>query len=243
MEQETYFQIYRLERDHWWFAARRKIIFSLIKSVLDKKVARALDVGCGTGFNAKILSSFSENVIGLEPSKTAIALAKEVNPNLQIIEKDFLKLDNQKSFGLITLFDVLEHIEDDVSTLKKIEQLLERGGIAVLTVPAFPWLWSQHDMFHHHYRRYTVKNLREKIANHTQLKIERMSFFNFLLFLPLLIMRFSARLLPKRNGSDLFALPPFINKVLTKIFSLEASLLSKVNLPFGSSIICIVRKP
>ena len=78
MERAEYIKMYNLERDHWWFRGRRKIISECLKSVCSQKVERALDIGCGTGFNAAILRNFAKEVSGLDFSDTALELANDI---------------------------------------------------------------------------------------------------------------------------------------------------------------------
>lgn len=137
MEKQLYQEMYDIEEKHWWFQGRRKILRALI----EKEVGRAgkiLDIGCGTGFNAKWLGELGGGILyGVEISDEAISLAKKRMPDLKIIKGEFPEVEISERFDLVTLFDVLEHFEDDIGALTKIASLLKAGGYAVFSVPAF----------------------------------------------------------------------------------------------------------
>ena len=243
MERGQYLEIYNIERNHWWFRGRRKIIESCLKSFLPNKVANALDVGCGTGFNMILLENFAEKVSGLDKSEVAIRLAKKLNPKLNLIKGSFPEFVTGQQYDIITLLDVLEHIEDDSTALKRIEELLLPGGIALITVPAFSFLWTNYDRLLHHKRRYTKKMLKKLIVSRTSLLIKKMSYFNTLMFLPILIFRALRKVFNlNKDSSDLFILPRPLNSLFEKIFSLESFILRWANFPFGVSILLVLRK-
>ena len=243
MEKQVYQQIFDVEKNHWWFRGRRKIIAATLRGHISSKVGKALDIGSGTGLNSVVLREFAHTVSGLDPSDEAVRLSQLRAPDFQVRQSSFPEVEITERFSLITMFDVLEHISDHQQAIKKVEQLLEPGGIAVLTVPAFPFLWSDHDLVLHHYRRYTKKSLRELVAGQTGLSVEYMEYFNNFLFIPISFFRLLRQLfhiLPTR--SDDFMVSPFINKLFFAIFSAEGKLMSKIHFPFGISIICVLKK-
>lgn len=245
MDSVIYRQIYELERDHWWFQGRRAIINSLLGQYMSGRVADALDIGCGTGFNADLLKVFASTVYGLDSSDRALAFAHSLNADVVLLKGKFPFYEDPRKYHLISLFDVLEHIRDDGEALKKVEDLLHPGGVAVFTVPALPLLWSEHDVLAHHKRRYTKQTLTDVISSHTNLEIERMSYFNFFLFLPILLFRKIKRRMRSsdhRDSSDIFEVPRFLNALLFKTFLMESYLLRHINFPVGVSLICVARK-
>jgi SAM-dependent methyltransferase len=143
------------------------------------------------------------------------------------------------SFDLVCLFDVLEHVEDDASALVSIRELVRPGGFAVITVPAYRWLWSQHDEKLHHRRRYTYRELHER-AKAAGWTVRRLSFLNTLLFPLAAAGRLLDQLRPGRQpaGAQIPAAP--LNEALYRIFGLEKYLLSTVDLPFGVSLLAIL---
>ncbi|OGF64228.1 hypothetical protein A2661_00590 [Candidatus Giovannonibacteria bacterium RIFCSPHIGHO2_01_FULL_45_24] len=244
MERAQYIELYNTEKDHWWFRGRRRIISECLRLFCPQKVERALDIGCGTGFNAVLLGNFSKNVFGLDFSDVAADLAKKLNPDFTLIKGEFPEIKLDEQYNVITLLDVLEHIEDDVAALKRIEELLAPGGLALITVPAFDFLWTEHDKLLHHKRRYAKPGLMSLIRSRTNLTIKKISYFNAFMFLPILVFRYLRRAFNLGEGeSDFFMLPKPLNYALEKIFSLEAKILRLANFPFGVSIICVLQKP
>lgn len=241
MKQELYKELYELEERHWWFVGRRKIIFSLVKKYIPDNLNKILDIGCGTGLNSELLKNKGREVVGLEISEEAIRYAAKRAPWLKVIRGSFPEINLSEKFDLITLFDVLEHIDDDNSALLAVKELLSKNGHAIITVPAFRYLWSGHDELAHHKRRYTSKELGEKIEN-AGLEVVKISYFNFF-FSPLIfIVRFFRNLFglfPK--STDFFMPPRRLNYILASIFGLERLWLRLGNFPFGVSIIAIIK--
>ncbi|MDP3770296.1 MAG: class I SAM-dependent methyltransferase [Candidatus Sungbacteria bacterium] len=243
MEPVLHRTIYEMEKKFWWYAGRRLIIFDLIGRFLPSQAGRALDIGCGSGLNASFLPARIKEVIGIEVSDEAIKAAAYTNPRLNIIKGTWPEMSVPGTFNLIICLDVLEHIKDDGSALRAIESLLAPNGIALLTVPAFPFLWSDHDTVAHHFRRYTQPHLRALIQNNTRLEILCLSYFNFFLFVPIVLFRLLKKIIPLRIGtSDIFSVPKPINTLLTYLFGAERFLIRAGNLPVGVSLLCILKK-
>lgn len=244
MDSSLYRQFYQLEKSHWWFRGRRDIIASVLLPYVRQKVASALDIGFGTGFNAVLLQNFAEKITGLESSDEAIALARAAGASFPIIKGEFPAVVINEQYDLVSLLDVLEHIDDDRQAVREIERLLKPGGIAVITVPAFSFLWSEHDTLAHHKRRYTRRKLTSLVAAETKLVIEKTSYYNFFLFFPIVMFRFMRRIMGLKKGeSDVFPVPRMLNKLLYIIFSFESRLIPWMSLPVGISLISVVRKP
>lgn len=238
MEIETYNDLDIYEETHWWYKGRRRIIESFLQRYCPKG-ARALDIGAGTGYNTLLLERYAQKVFALEPAKAAINLFK--NKNVTIFRSDLISFASPLQFDLITLFDVLEHIEDDNAALMKIRGLVSCGGKVILTIPALPLLWSKHDEVHHHFRRYTKQTL-QHVAEKAGFSITRMTYFNFYLFPVILIVRIAGRFFGKKRDSDFRHLPPRINTFLAWVFGSEHYLLRFLNIPFGVSLICVLEK-
>ena len=147
----------------------------------------------------------------------------------------------RNAYDLVALLDVLEHVPDDIGSLRVIHRRLKPGGALLLTVPANPWMWSAHDVAHHHFRRYTRAGLR-KLFEQAGFDVQLLSYFNSLLFPPIA----AARLVGKARGTDSAddALPgPRVNALLNSLFGLEAGLMGRVPMPFGVSLVAVVRRP
>lgn len=90
MDKKAYEDIYMLEKDHWWFRGRREIIFDMLRRTIPGMLGVALDVGCGTGFNAQRLKGSVEKVLGLEMSSEMITFSNERAPDIEMICGKFL---------------------------------------------------------------------------------------------------------------------------------------------------------
>jgi len=205
-------------------------------------VKRILEIGSGTGGNLQMLSSFGQ-VSALEMDATARSIASEKTGGRFDIRPGFCPTDilfTAEKFDLICLFDVLEHIDEDVETLIAVKGLLAEGGRVLVTVPAYRWLWSVHDDFLHHKRRYSATELRQKIAA-SGLQPVKISYFNTILFPLVAIFRLKDRLLGSSSASGSSVPPAPINQLFASLFSGERFLLAKINLPFGVSLLGVLQ--
>lgn len=242
MERAAYESMASIEGRHWWFVGRRAILADAIARGNPEGPLKILEVGSGTGGNLNMLARFGD-VTGVEPDAEARAFAS-AKSDATIVDGKLpggLGLEHA-SFDFLAAFDVLEHLDDDAGGLKASTQCLRPGGRAVLTVPAFPSLWSYHDVQHHHKRRYTRASF-EALVEAAGLEIERISYFNTLLFLPAFLVRRVKKVLGK-DTADVETVPPsLLNIILTTIFAAERFVLRRASLPFGLSLIAVARKP
>lgn len=231
----------RVEAFHWWFSVRRKLLGSVLSSIPLPLGSLALDVGCGTGSNLRLLRAQGFSVIGLDNSLYALSLAK-MNTRHLFINGDLNTLPiRPESVGLIIATDILEHLENDQHGIRQCFQALTKGGTLIVTVPAFNWLWGIQDLVTQHKRRYT----RKEIVNLLILEgfeVLKSSYFNFFLFFPILLARRTTHLLGLNIRSENEINSTLLNSLLKGIFSLEPYLLEHFPFPFGVSILCIARK-
>ncbi|MDE2385744.1 MAG: class I SAM-dependent methyltransferase [Alphaproteobacteria bacterium] len=242
MERSVYQRLDQLEGNHWWFCARRKIISALIGRFAPKKAnLRVLEAGCGTGGNLAMLSRFGKiDAFELDDEARAIAKTKmpiDVKPGMLPDGIPF----KPGSFDVVTAFDVIEHVEQDVASLGRLGEQLAPDGRLFMTVPALPWLWSKHDETHHHFRRYTKASLDETLRK-AGLEPVRVSYFNTLLF-PLIA---GLRLMRKKLGITEVAddaMPGrFTNAVLKAVFGAESNVVGLVPLPIGVSLMAVAKR-
>lgn len=242
MQPETYGIMRDIEETHWWFKGRRNIIDQMVSTLPIPNHANILEIGCGTGGNLATLAKYGA-VTGIEMNESALAFARSrrVAPVDQGSLPDNLPPIN-KSLDLVALFDVIEHIDDDLSALQTCKELLSGNGHILLTVPAFMSLWSQHDVDNEHKRRYRRQDI-NKLAGDCDLEIVFFSYFNFWLFPPTALAKLSRQLVPyKQTWGDMKPPPKLINNVLYSIFSSEGKIIGKRPLPFGTSIIAALSK-
>jgi SAM-dependent methyltransferase len=231
----------QLEREHWWWVSRRDILLGLLHTLTRSWPAAGrptlLDLGCGAGVN---LAAFRERADcqGIEPNPLLAARAR-VNSGVKVqvgsLPDDLPAFDHP--FDFVTLLDVLEHIDDDVMTLKTAARLLSPGGRIIINVPALPWMWSEHDAVNHHKRRYVATGLRE-ILMRANLDVRLIRYWGTLL-VPLAWAERRVRRW-RRNGSYAVNVPsPRVNTVMRRLVRAEYSATAKVGLPVGLSLLAV----
>lgn len=247
MKTEWYDVHAELEETHWWFTARRSIVRRLLQRELQREPAlarplRILDIGCGTGGTVRHLADFGA-VVGIDPSPVAVAHARSKGAEdvrLGGLPAD-LPFGADQQFDVITLLDVLEHIEDDMGALVEVRKLLCKPGRLIITVPAFQFLWSGHDVINEHKRRYSRADLGAKLGR-AGLRVITLSYCNTILFLPIALVRLVQRLahhdLDAANN-NVGRVPAPINTVLHHLFAAERHVLTRRRLPFGVSLIAV----
>lgn len=241
MDRDVYQRIRELEQAHWWFTARREILADQIAGLGLGPGARVLEVGCGTGGNLEMLARFGA-VSAIEPDAEARAYAS-AKSGIEIQEG--LLPDRlprfEAPFDLIASFDVIEHVDDDVGSLRALSRLLKPGAPLIATVPANAWMWSDHDVRHHHKRRYDLAGFKAAIRQ-AGLEVQKATYFNTLLF-PLIGAVRLAKSALRLHGGDDEAMPDAgLNKALHRVFAAERGLLRQGDLPFGVSILLIARR-
>jgi SAM-dependent methyltransferase len=240
MNPEAYVEMAATESTHWWFRGRRRIIDYIIETLALPRSARILEVGSGTGGNLLMLSRHG-SVSAVEMDDNARKLAAENAASQFTLRAGSCPHDIPfpgEQFDLICLFDVLEHIDEDVETLAVLRDHLAPDGRMLITVPAYQWLWSAHDVFLHHKRRYTARTLR-RVFTDSGLCVDRITYFNTLLLPLAALARLKDRIAPgeRSSGTGIPAQP--VNSMLYAIFSCERRLLTRFNLPAGVSLMGI----
>jgi SAM-dependent methyltransferase len=242
MKEVVYDMLYKREMTHWWDRVRRKIAVDLAKEYLkENKInsAKILDVGCGTGAFAKEFKNLGE-YYGIDISPKAVDFCKKRGIK-NVKEGSATDLNYSESeFDIVLALDVLEHLKNDQAAIREIRRVLKPGGIAIIFVPAFSFLWSSSDITSQHFRRYTLKDLKLK-SKEEGFKIIRSSYFNTFLFPPILAVRMAVRYLHLPFGSE-YQRGYFVNKILYSIFFTESIFLRFFNFPLGVSAMIICKK-
>jgi SAM-dependent methyltransferase len=248
MKKEFYSEYFKIEDRHWWFVGRRNIFLSTLDKylpkTLDGRERRILDMGCGTGTMLMYLSRYG-HAQGIDVDEGAVQFCHERGvEDVQQVTDMPLPFEGG-TFDLVTAFDVLEHIEDDRGTLRELHRVMRPGGMLMISVPAYRFLWGAQDEISHHKRRYIAPEIRERMRE-AGFKVGRLSYFNTILFPAIAGIRL---LRPYKPGSAnlksdfTMTRPGPANSILSKVFSLEASIITRSNLPFGVSILCLAYKP
>ena len=253
MQHDYYKEYYDVERQHWWFVAREKIISNYLKKLISTKILKhqdlkILNVGCGPGRSSQYLSSFGE-VTSIEYDKDCCEFASE-RTGLQIINGSITDLPFQdEMFDLVCAFDVIEHVEDDQLAISEMKRVTKKDGVIFITIPTFMSLWSHHDVINHHFRRYKFSQIEKLFESQKNGNEIFSSYFNFFLFPVIYSVRKISNLLQfnkKRpgSGSDFEAFKPgFLNNVLFNVMYFESKFINNnVKLPFGVSLLYTWKK-
>lgn len=243
MNPSEYANMYQVEDTHWWYAGMREIMSVLLnKCGVGSGDWPILDAGCGTGGMIDYLRSYGA-VTGVDIAEEAISFCQE-RGHTRLTRASIMALPfGDACFRLVTCFDVLYHLQvkDDLAVLGELGRVLEAGGWLLLRVPAFDWLRGAHDLTVHTRHRYTARELREKLTN-AGFVIDRLTYANTFLFPFAVAKRIFEMAVRLQAGSDVGETSPLINQALKSILSLEARLLSRADLPFGLSVICLAHK-
>jgi SAM-dependent methyltransferase len=226
-----------IEDTLWWFQGRKNIIRWHLQKIVSRlgQIETIMDIGCGSGVNLSVLAEFG-GVIGVEPSKVLAERSRSRGVAIQIYELPAWQLDKTRVVDLFTMFDVLEHVEDDVDFLMRLNQSASHNHALLLSVPACPFLFGEHDKLLSHHRRYSRKMLNDCLmrAGYRPLSIRYYMFFLFPGALTArLIDMVKSRLGFRRESVDLGTVPPLVNSVLCQVLRLESALSEYVHFPIG----------
>jgi len=251
--QALYDQLFAAEDHHFWFQARNTIVAAAVERAtrLLPKAYRILEIGCGTGNVLRVLenNAGSSNVIGIDLFSGGFRYARQ-RTRCSLVQADMYLPPFNISFDVVAMFDVIEHLADDVAALCQAHKLLKTGGKLLITVPAHMNLWSYADDFAGHYRRYERTDL-SRLLGTAGFTIDYVTQFMALL-LPFIWVK--RRLLMHIRGKDrtkeageLFASElrpvPILNDILRWILEKEATFVRLgLRLNFGTSLLAIASK-
>lgn len=242
MDAEFFAAYAAVERVHWWFLARREIVLAAAESVVPAG-GSVLDIGCGTGF---ILERFRDRYDASGLDLSPIALEQCRRRGLDQVwggSAEDLSAVAGRRFDAVLFLDVLEHLDDDARALRRARTVLAPGGVVLVTVPAFQFLWSQHDIANQHRRRYTKPEL-EALLRRTGFAVEQASYFNSYLFPITVAARWTARLFGIGAAAGLRVPPAPLNRLLRRVFLSEKERVVRpgsAGFPFGVSVLAIGR--
>jgi SAM-dependent methyltransferase len=238
---------YRAEQSHFWFRGFRQYVKPMIERATSGLTSpRILDCGCGTGSNLEMLRSFGD-AVGFDLTGTGVAFAHRKGHRVAQASIADIPFTTGR-FDLVTSFDVFQCLPDEVerSAIAEMSRVLKPGGWMLLHVAALELLHGRHSVLSQEVRRYTPSRLRS-IVEGGGFRVERLTFDHASL-LPLLLPvrvwhRMSARGGDVPAGEEEITVPPApINGALTMLVSLEALALRAVDMPIGSSLMCLARK-
>lgn len=235
MEEGVYAEHYEQEDRHWWFRGKRAVIWALVHRVDLPDKARVLDAGCGTGRTLVELGALGP-AAGVDPSAEAVAFCHRRGlDSVRLGGLEALPFEAGE-FDLLLASDVLEHVQDDHSALVELGRVAADGASLVITVPAYEWMWSEHDDQLHHLRRYTLRRLRQRVLAAGWRPVHA-TYFNSILLPVVAAARLSTRLLPLSGRTDIGRTPPALNSALEAPMRLEAAMIARgARLPAGVSV-------
>lgn len=256
MDSAMYHLHAQLEESYWWFVAKNRIIMGLVDRFLPATGGgprpRACDIGCGCGGLLKLLAPRFD-VTGMDMSP----LAREY-----CAKRGFTALDGSlpdklpftagaDAFDLIVLSEVLEHVEQDRAAVSAVVKILKPGGLLICTVPAHQWMWSSHDVYNHHFRRYSRASF-AAIFEGQPLRRLVLSYANSAMFLPMAAVRLATRVMhgtwsatdhaDGKGAGAIKPLPSMLNAPLTGLFAAERHVIPHMALPMGSSVMAAFRR-
>lgn len=248
MQEQLYNDIYNIELTYWWSRARRHIIRSLLERYTPaERPLQLADVGCGMGANFLVLKKFGW-VVGVDFSPTALTYSRARGERVLVAAGLPHLPFPDNAFDVVTALDVIEHIDDDHAAVRELWRVCKPGGLLVLTVPAYQWLYSDYDEINEHKRRYSRPRLRACVAQQGGCEFLKLSYMCTVLALPVMAVRLVknllrvARSIKHKPTTDIFLLPGPLNRILEILFASEAIWLRFGRLPFGTSVVCVARK-
>ncbi len=237
-----------LEEKSFWFKARNKILVHLFKKYIgegqDKKV---LEIGCGNGYVLKGLQTLNYQLTGSEIYLDGLKNVQKRINHVELIQLNALQIPFEEEFDAIGAFDVIEHIDDDISVIQQVHKALKQNGYFFITVPQYQFMWSYLDDYARHKRRYTQSELKNKLKQ-CGFEVPFCSSFVTTLFPFVVISRFLKKNKPleKVTIEDVikeFQIPSWMNNLFYQLMLMDYRLIKmNISLPFGNSIVAVAQK-
>lgn len=235
----------KYQNDYWWAVVRREIIYSLVEIYTDTcagKEGDVLDIGCGSWGNLRYVAR-SGSPIGIDADMNEVVKAKQ-REKARVAVANAEKLPfKKKVFSLVSLQDILEHLYNPEECLSEVWRVCRPGGLVVITVPAYQFLFNP-IADEDHRKRYNATEI-DKMVREAGFEIVKLSYFNTLLFPLMLAQRLlqKAMLAMKRSENIFPKYPTRFGRLFGSVFRLETRPLKFMNFPFGGSVLCICKKP
>jgi glycosyltransferase involved in cell wall biosynthesis len=227
-----------VEDAHWWHAAKRKIIADQLDAA--PRPRRCLDIGCGGGAMLARAADFGP-VVGTDLSLEALRSARGRGLQALVRAEAAALPFATATCSTVLALDVIEHHAQPEEMLKEISRVLMKGGLLIVTVPAFDAMWSYADDVLGHYRRYTRPQLADELRS-AGFTVRRVTYFHSWLLPVAWIFRMLRTVLRRTESADDFQVPALMNRLLSAICALERRRLSRGDLPFGLSLLAVAEK-
>src|SRR5438876_549318 len=246
MNPQEYDRMRQLEDWYWWFVARREAALRFTEDFQPRRgPLRILDAGCGTGALLDRLEKRPDaEVYGLDFSGQALAYTRERGHH-HLVQADLTRLPfPDGTFDVITALDVVEHIREDEGALREVNRVLRPGGVLLVSVPAFRFLWGPHDIALQHFRRYTTGEM-GRLMRRTGFRVSKLTYLLALLFPAFVAQRLLTKLRPHAENPEAQLVPvsKAVNRFLIRLQSAELAIARRLSLPFGATVFCVAQKP
>lgn len=252
MEKSAYYEFRDHEDRHWWFIGRKSIFCHILRRFASRSQAaerRVLDLGCGMGGMLAELAEFGQ-VYGTDISQEALAHCSNRGFRRVFRATGGHLPFRDSTFDIVTAFDTIEHIPDDEQALSECARILKPGGLIVVSVPAYQFLYTHQDRVVHHQRRYTARMLKKRLKDQGFEPL-RVSYINFLLFpliLPIVLCVKLKQAFKRPTDEDAKSnvsvpVPRTVNSILARIFSSERHVHARIGVPAGHSLLAVAQKP
>ncbi len=245
----------RVERGHWWYRGLRDAVWRTLGRLSPALPPRpaVLDAGCGTGETLRCVGERlrPSYLAGFDASAEAVEHARRKAPAADVYQSDICAPEiHREPLDLVLSLDVIyiPGVERSLPGLRRLVAALGPGGRLVLNLPAYDWLYSEHDVAIHTRERYTRRKV-ARVLETLGLVPERLTYRMCLLFPAVVAGRLPGMLRARRGGasarSDLHAVPgPAVSAVLTRVLAAENAWIARgLRLPWGSSVFAVGRKP
>lgn len=248
-KESSFKELYKLEEKNFWFRSRNRVIESLVKKYFGSDSNGGfLEIGCGTGFVLKGLEkNINLKLFGAEIYLEGLKYAKMRLPNVEFIQLNAIHLPFDNQFECVGAFDVLEHIQEDELVIQGVFKSLKKDGYFFVSVPQYMFMWSYLDDVANHKRRYSKKEIIDKLSN-SGFKVLFASSYVFSLFPLMMVSRFlkKGEKIDGIRNKDTFKelrINKYINKLFEYIMYIDEFLIKNgLQLPFGGSLFIVAVK-
>jgi SAM-dependent methyltransferase len=246
MNPQEYDRMRQLEDWYWWFVARREAALQFTEQFHPRRrPLRILDAGCGTGALLDRLESRpGADVYGLDFSGQALAYTRQRGHG-RLVQGDLTRLPfPDGTFDVITALDVVEHIREDERAVREAYRVLRPGGVLLVSVPAFRFLWGPHDTALQHFRRYTAGEV-GGLMRRSGFRVSKLTYLLTLLFPAFVAQRLLTKLWPntEKPQAQLVRVGKTLNRFLIRLQGAELAVARRLSLPLGATVFCVAQKP
>lgn len=241
---EAFKRLFKVETTNFWFRSRNELLFWALEKYFPHAES-FFEIGCGTGYVLFGIQREFPNLrlYGSDIFSNGLSYAEQRLSDVSLFQMDARNIPFENEFDVIGAFDVIEHIEEDEIALSSIFRAVKSGGV-IITVPQHQWLWSKNDEVACHKRRYSKKELAEKVENAGFRVLRMTSFVSFLL--PLMVasrLRWQLGVGEQKDSGSELRQPPLLNALLKGICGIERSLIRNgTSFPAGGSLLCVAVK-